>query len=155
MLKLSLFFSFKKIRTKSKLFPFFPLSLKISELGKLSRDVLCEVCSKQRNNCRKTGNFFIFYVICLVKKKTAGSLFWLYFPLIVIYLYFQAGVTHSAVMYLAIFYVFPLETVGILEINKKVTYLICTCQVHSGLWRCSKDLFNLFIHYSGVWQWGY
>ncbi|XP_075896154.1 DDB1- and CUL4-associated factor 17 isoform X2 [Nelusetta ayraudi] len=32
----------------------------------------------------------------------------------------QAGITHSTVMCLAIFYVFPLQTGGILEINKKV-----------------------------------
>lgn len=35
--------------------------------------------------------------------------------------YFQAGITHNTVMYLAIFYVFPLQIVGIMEINKKVS----------------------------------
>lgn len=34
--------------------------------------------------------------------------------------YFQAGITHNTVMYVAIFYVFPLQIAGIMEINKKV-----------------------------------
>ncbi|XP_078117989.1 DDB1- and CUL4-associated factor 17 isoform X1 [Sander vitreus] len=32
----------------------------------------------------------------------------------------QAGITHNSVMHLAIFHVFPLQVVGMLEINKKV-----------------------------------
>lgn len=36
---------------------------------------------------------------------------------------FQAGITQNTVMHLAIFHVFPLQIVGILEINKRVCRL--------------------------------
>lgn len=38
----------------------------------------------------------------------------------------QAGITQNTVMHLAIFHVFPLQIVGIMEINKKVYRFICS-----------------------------
>lgn len=77
------------------------------------------------------------------------------FSVLSILLYLQAGITHSNVMHLAIFNVFPLQTVGILEINKKVRYFVgfvnVTHQVHPDV--CSfyfKDLFIFQVFGNGV-----
>lgn len=40
--------------------------------------------------------------------------------------YSQAGITHNTVMHLAIFHVFPIQIVGLLEINKRVYRFIFT-----------------------------
>lgn len=42
---------------------------------------------------------------------------------------FKAGITQNTVMHLAFFHVFPLQVVGILEINKKVCKFLAVCKM--------------------------
>lgn len=50
---------------------------------------------------------------------------WIHDGKFLIYFILQAGITQTTVLHLAIFSVFPLEIVGILEINKKVFRYVC------------------------------
>ena len=59
----------------------------------------------------------------------------------------QAGISQNTVMYLGIFHIFPLEIVGILEINKKVWRLVCHLSfsiVSLGFIQKSIILFHVF-----------
>lgn len=57
----------------------------------------------------------IYRDICYGEEIT---IFYLFFPP-------QAGITHNTVMQLAIFHVFPLQIIGVLDIKKGVCRFIC------------------------------
>lgn len=69
--------------------------------------------------------------------------------------YSQAGITQNTVMHLAIFRVFPMQIVGLLEINKRVCRFIFYI---ISKYACRSDgtlLFFLSLFFSGVWKWCY
>lgn len=60
----------------------------------------------------------------------------------------QAGVSQNTLMHLAIFHVFPLQIVGILEINKKVLRLVCSFIKKN----VSVEGIQMYVVLTGIWK---
>lgn len=68
-----------------------------------------------------------------------------------LFIYLQAGITQNTVMHMAIFHVFPLQILGMLEINKKVSRFVCIFFLFSIV----LQMLYVNLIFSDIWQWGH